>query len=412
MEKKKATQKTIVKRFELKEREIGADAVGDDVEKVQRYLTHYGYLIGSFELKRLDSHTQQALQKFQECCNIEKTGIVDPDTADALEKPRCGVPDIIPAGRASSGVSADFVRSGCDYQAKLRTLTYAFILGTPDIAGTMEKDPVRTAFTTWQSQIPIDMVEVGIANDPTFTVGWFTGAHGDTSRFDGPGNVLAHAYYPPPCGGIHAGKLHFDDAELWATADAPGQIDTETVALHEIGHLLGLRHSTVAGSVMEAIYAGQRRALSQDDIDGIHAAYGIPGPALDVLVHLAYTADRSFRENEFAGTRGESRDLQGFQIAFSPPVPGLSMRYMAHLAYTGDTSWVNEGQFVGTRGQSRDLQGFAIELTGTNAGNYNVFYMAHLAWSGDTGYCQNGQFCGTRGQSRPVQGILVRVEPR
>jgi hypothetical protein len=140
--------------------------------------------------------------------------------------------------------------------------------------------------------------------------------------------------------------------------------------------------------------------------------YDIELPPLRVLVHLQDFGDRTFRENAFAGTRGESRRLEGFQLQFDPPVPGLSMRYMAHLQDFGDVSFENEGQFIGTRGQSRRLEGFAIELTGTAASNFNVLYMAHLQDFGDTRLFKNGEFCGTRGQSRRVEGILVRVEPR
>lgn len=402
----------VPKRFSLSVTSIAAGAVNDDVMKVQRYLSCYGYLDDAYEEKRLDKPTREALETFQSFMKLPRTGVVDPATATALELPRCGVPDIPPRGRARSGVSADFVLRGCDYEAKFRTLTFAFVSGTADLAGDTERPPVRNAFATWQAQIPIDFSEVGVANNPNFTIGWFTGNHGDGSSFDGPSNTLAHAFFPPPCGGVHSGKFHFDDAETWRLQAGPGVFDTETVALHEIGHLLGLDHSTVPGAVMFPTYAGARRALSQDDIDGIRRLYGRRGPTLKVLVHLQNIGDVRFRDNEFAGTRGQSRRLEGFQIDFTPPVPNLGMRYMAHLQNIGDVPFVNAGQFVGTRGQSRRLEGFAIELTGSARSNFNVFYLAHLQNMGDTPFFQNGQFCGTRGQSRRVEGILVRVEPK
>jgi len=130
------------------------------------------------------------------------------------------------------------------------------------------------------------------------------------------------------------------------------------------------------------------------------------------LVHLQNIGDVDFLNDEFAGTQGQSRRLEGFQIQFDPPVPDLSMRYMAHLQDIGDVSWVHEGQFIGTRGQSRRLEGFAIELTGPASADYSVMYMAHLQGLGDTGFFRDGQFCGTRGQSRRVEGMLVHVGPR
>jgi hypothetical protein len=118
----------------------------------------------------------------------------------------------------------------------------------------------------------------------------------------------------------------------------------------EIGHLLGLDHSNVAGSVMFPSYGGQRRALTPDDLAGIQSLYGKRGPALRVLVHLQNIGDRAHRDNEFAGTRGQSRRLEGFQIDFNPAVSGLGIRYMAHLQGVGDVPFVNAGQFIGTRG--------------------------------------------------------------
>lgn len=97
------------------------------------------------------------------------------------------------------------------------------------------------------------------------------------------GNVLAHAYQPGNetyfgAGGNIAGDVHFDNANAWSDGGGNGTIDFYTVALHELGHALGLAHSTVAGSVMEATYAGQRRTLTADDIAGIQAIYGMANP--------------------------------------------------------------------------------------------------------------------------------------
>lgn len=61
--------------------------------------------------------------------------------------------------------------------------------------------------------------------------------------------------------------------------DVSGQYDLQTVYLHELGHALGLGHSSDAQAVMYAYYTGARCALSQDDIDGVSALYPETGGA-------------------------------------------------------------------------------------------------------------------------------------
>lgn len=51
-------------------------------------------------------------------------------------------------------------------------------------------------------------------------------------------------------------------------------LDIRTVALHEMGHLLGLGHTSQANQVMLPNYHGVDRDLGADDIAGIQAIYG------------------------------------------------------------------------------------------------------------------------------------------
>lgn len=115
--------------------------------------------------------------------------------------------------------------------------------------------------------------------NPLIIINFVQGDHGDGNSFDGAGGVLAHAYYPPippnPPDPIQ-GDIHFDEAESWTMNLPPpaNTFDLVTVAAHEIGHSLGLAHSTVPGALMEAIYAGPHRFLHSDDIAGITTIYG------------------------------------------------------------------------------------------------------------------------------------------
>jgi len=244
-----------------------------ELEKVQDYLTRFSYLTTTVSPGTLDAPTSEALETFQQVRGLEASGELNAETARALQEPRCGNPDVGLIARAEGGTSAPFVLRGCSYNKT--PFTYRFVNGTADIAGTQERNAVRNAFNT-RASVLCDVTFQERTDDPVdFEIGWVTADHGDGDPFDGVGFVLAHAFYPPPCGGSHAGECHFDDAETWSLAVAPGTFDLETVALHEIGHLLGLDHSFVAGSVMFSDYGGVRRALTQDDIDGIRRLYPV-----------------------------------------------------------------------------------------------------------------------------------------
>ena len=100
--------------------------------------------------------------------------------------------------------------------------------------------------------------------------------HGDGFLFHGAGGVLAHGFYPGP--GI-GGDLHFDAEENWTYQETPSGHNLLIVAVHEIGHCLGLTHSQSADSIMypsykHELYKQSLDILSQEDIERIQKAYG------------------------------------------------------------------------------------------------------------------------------------------
>jgi hypothetical protein len=69
------------------------------------------------------------------------------------------------------------------------------------------------------------------------------------------------------------------DGFCWNNTGTGGCVDTKSIATHEQGHALGLDHTTVQGSTMEAAYSGGTSiaTIEQDDIAGVCALYPATG---------------------------------------------------------------------------------------------------------------------------------------
>jgi hypothetical protein len=258
------------RKFRLKITSADLGAEHADIGKVQRFLTRFGYLSDVVAPNTLDETTSEAVKTYQKVNGLKPDGKLNRSTLAAMQMPRCGTPDTGIVRRVLQGSPAEFVLIGCSYNET--AFTYKFVNGTADIAGTQERNAIQNALNTWQAAL-CGVTFTEAAGNTHFEYGWFSDSHGDGFPFDGSGNVLAHAFYPPSCGGGHAGECHFDEDETWSLTGAGATRDLETVALHETGHLLGLDHSTLPASVMFANYGGVRRALTQDDLDGIRRLY-------------------------------------------------------------------------------------------------------------------------------------------
>ena len=86
------------------------------------------------------------------------------------------------------------------------------------------------------------------------------------------GGFSAHAFFPFS---RFRGEMHFDDAEIYTYKDIRHEyptLDLQSLAMHEIGHSLGLTHENSHQSVMFPYYKKQL-TLGKNDIKRIQRLY-------------------------------------------------------------------------------------------------------------------------------------------
>jgi hypothetical protein len=131
-------------------------------------------------------------------------------------------------------------------------------------------------------------------------------------RIDGSGRVLAQAYFPDDVNPARiAGDVKFDSAEPWEVGNARGNraFDLVWVAVHEIGHALGLDHSNVAGSVMypSASASQQFTSLSSSDVTAIQRLYAKPVVANSVTTPTNTASSPTNSQSTNSTTTNESQ---------------------------------------------------------------------------------------------------------
>lgn len=141
------------------------------------------------------------------------------------------------------------------------------------------KNIINKAFEIWSKQwaITINFFEVEKENEANITISWHNGDHRDGYPFDDSGhenvNVLAHTFYPTK------GNIHFDSNEQWVLKKNQNGVFFPYVLVHEIGHALGLGHSSRKSAIMYKDYKTislSELALDIDDLCGIDWLYNHP----------------------------------------------------------------------------------------------------------------------------------------
>ncbi|KAM5180551.1 collagenase 3-like [Mantella aurantiaca] len=175
---------------------------------------------------------------------------------------RCGVPDV-----------AGYTIIQKDLKWSSTIISYQISNYTPDLTPVEVDKAIQKAFRVWSEVTPLKFIQLqnGTAD---MMISFGVREHGDFFPFDGSSGVLAHAFAP---GDQVGGDIHFDDDETW-TVDY-SDYNLFSVAVHEIGHSLGLGHSRNPVALMFPIYSffsSEVFSLPADDVLGIQELYGPP----------------------------------------------------------------------------------------------------------------------------------------
>ncbi len=191
-----------------------------------------------------------------------------------------GRPVTVCMGGQAGGLSvAPFVArigEGWDGPGRNRaSLSYYFDRTSEKLPAPFIRAEIERALAQWAQFVDIRFTPAAIGGSSRMiSVSFATLSHGDPFSFDGPGRLLAHTFYPaPPNPEPIAGDMHLDDDENWADHN---EIDLYSVALHEVGHALGLGHSDRPGAVMYPVYR-RSTELTPEDIAAVRELYATAG---------------------------------------------------------------------------------------------------------------------------------------
>ncbi|ELU14292.1 hypothetical protein CAPTEDRAFT_228569 [Capitella teleta] len=259
-------------------------------EEIEEFMTKYGYTdevvdseagtspskVGALVAADPEEKFRQKIRLVQRMGGLEETGELNEETIKLFKTKRCGMVDYETGNMVNLAKRRRkrYALEGSRW-ADPERLTWKLSRGTNDMSSAELKSEIQRAFDVWAEYSSIEASET--SSNPDINVAFYTGNHGDGYPFDGRGTTLAHAFFPR-----WGGDVHFDDDETF-TRNSYSGTNFFQVAAHEIGHSLGLMHSSDQSSLMAAYYRGYQRnfKLGNDDIRGIQNLYpqkSVPAP--------------------------------------------------------------------------------------------------------------------------------------
>ncbi|XP_030848182.1 72 kDa type IV collagenase isoform X2 [Strongylocentrotus purpuratus] len=207
-------------------------------------------------------------------------GQVDKKTLDTVRTPRCGLKD--PIKQMSGGDPDAVLHTRFGPKWNKTELVYKIFKFPQNVKKSQYRNEIARAFQLWSNVTPLTFREVNRRASADIDIRFVSGFHQDDYPFYGAMGVVGH----PMVEEMYEHVVRIDvDADEQFTFDRADGINLLQVMLHQIGHALGLGHSSDHISIMSPCVKPYipNFTLTETDVTGIQSIYGLPNSPTDPI---------------------------------------------------------------------------------------------------------------------------------